>query len=227
MPIRKRFIAPALPLPTKQYEQNQQDNFIRALRLYFNLLDDYFNNVILDALNGGAAGNGITLPHIAASDSTDQRTTDNTATVVNWNTLDSGYGWTLNAPGSAIADIAGVYKITYSLQFVNTDNAVHYVAVWPKVNNNDVANSSTIFHVPARKSSSPGEEGYATAYSEVTFTVDVGDEIELYWATNKADVVSPAANGVYMLHEPAQTTPFPRPAVPSAIGSITFVSAIP
>lgn len=227
MPIRKRFVAPALPLPTKQYEQNQQDNLIRVLRLYFNLLDDYFNTVILDALNGGAGGNGITLPHIAASDATDQRTTDDTPTIVNWDTLESGFGWTLNSPGSAVADIAGIYKITYSLQFKNTSNAVHYATVWLKVNNNDVANSATIFTVPARKSATPGEEGFLVAYSEATFTVDVGDEIELYWATDQANVVSPAADGIYMFHDGAQTTPFARPAIPSAIGSITFVSAIP
>lgn len=228
MPIKKRFVAPALPIPPKQYEQNQQDNLIRALRLYFNLLDDYFNVPILDALNGGSNGNGITIPHICASDSTDQIAGgDDTPTVVNWNTLDSGFGWTLNAPGSATADIAGVYKITYSLQFVNTANAVHYVTVWLKVNTNDVANSSTIFHVPARKSSSPGEEGYLAAYSEVTFQVAVGDEIELYWATDLAGNPTVPTDGVYMLHDNAQTTPFARPAIPSAIGSITFVSAIP
>ena len=229
--IGKNFVAPALPLPPRQYDAVSQNDLIRVLRLYFNLNDKYTVNVILDALNGGAGGNGITFPHIAASDSTDQRTTDNTATVVNWNTLDSGYLWTLNSPGSATADVAGVYTIRYSLQFKNTDNAVHYVTVWLKTTTSsgtaDVPNSATIFAVPARKSASPGEEGFLCAYSEATFTVAVGDEIELYWATNKANVVSPAADGVYMFHDAAQTTPFARPAIPSAIGSITYVSAIP
>ena len=198
---------------------------IRVLGIYFDQLDS-LTPVQAEYFKG--RGDQLTFPHIAASDSTDQRTTNNTPTVVKWNTLDSGFGWTLNSPGSATADYAGVYKITYSLQFVNTDNAIHYVAVWLKVNNSDVANSTTIFHVPARKSNNPGEEGYVCAYSEVTFVVDVGDEIELYWATNKANVISPAADGVYMLHEPAWTTPtnpYARPAVPSAIGSITFMSA--
>jgi len=89
--IEKRFAAPALPLPPQQYDALSATDQIRVLRLYFNLLDNFFSNTILDALNGGAGGNGITFPHIAASDSTDQRTTNNTATVVKWNTLDSGY----------------------------------------------------------------------------------------------------------------------------------------
>lgn len=228
------FRAPALPLPLEQYDRAQMDQLINALRLYFNKLDSLTpqqaNSYRADEFIGGVFfgdGYGIKLPHIAASDSTDQRTTDNTATVVKWNTLDSGYEWTLNSPGSATADVPGVYKITYSLQFANTANAIHYVEVWLKVNNNNVANSTTKFFVPARKSGTPGQEGYLCAYSEVTFVVDAGDEIELYWATDQADVVSPAADGVYMFHDAASVGPPDRPAIPSAIGSIVFMSAIP
>ena len=227
MTIEKKFVAPALPLPPAEYDSIQINETTRALRLYFNLLDNYFANTVLDAFNGALGGNGITFPHIAASDSTDQRTTDDTPTVVNWNTLDSGFGWTLNSPGSATSAVAGVYTIRYSLQFKNTDNAIHYATVWLKKNNADVANSATIFSIPARKSATPGEEGFICGYSEATFNVAVGDEIELYWATNQANVVSPAADGIYLFHDAAQVSPYARPAIPSAIGSIVWVSAIP
>jgi hypothetical protein len=223
--IGKSFVAPALPLATREYDFLFTNDLIRVLRLYFNLNDKYTTDVILDALNGAAQGNGITFPHIAASDSTDQRTTDDTATVVKWNTLDSGYLWTLNSPGSATAAVAGVYTIRYSLQFANTDNQQHTATVWLQKNGSDVANSATSFSVPARKN--PSTPGFICAYSEATFTVAVGDDIELYWATDKANVVSPAADGVYMFHDAAQTTPFARPAIPSAIGSISWLSAIP
>ena len=225
MTIQKRFVAPALPIPNSEYDQRQQTDLIRALRLYFNLLDSYFNAVVLDAFNGGEGGNGITFPHIAASDSTDQVATgNNTATVVNWNTLDSGYLWTLNSPGSATADVAGVYTIRYSLQLINTDNAEHDVAVWLKVNNANVTNSSTLFSVPARKSS--GSPSYVAAYSEATFEVNVGDEVELYWATDLAGNPTTPTDGVYIYHDAAQVSPYARPAIPSAIGSITYVSAL-
>lgn len=228
MTIEKRFVAPALPIPGTEYDQRQQTDLIRALRLYFNLLDNYFNATVLDAFNGGANGNTITFPHIAASDSTDQIAGgDNTPTVVKWNTLDSGYLWTLNSPGSATAAVAGVYTIRYSLQFINTSNAIHYATVWLQKNGADVANSSTIFTVPARKSASPGEEGYVCGYSEATFTVAVGDEIELYWATDLAGNPTTPTDGVYIFHDAAQVSPYARPAIPSAIGSITYVSAIP
>lgn len=226
MTIGKKFIAPALPIPNVEYDQREQTDLIRALRLYFNLLDDYFKTTILDALNGGVGGNGITFPHIAASDSTDQYAGgNNTPTVVNWNTLDSGFLWTLSPPGSATADVAGVYKITFSLQFVNTANAVHDAVVWLKVNNVDVANSATTFSIPARKSA--GVPSYLAGYSEITFQVQVGDVIELYWATDAAYNPVGPVDGVYIFHDVAQTVPYARPAIPSAIGSITYVSALP
>lgn len=226
MTIVKKFIAPALPLPEIEYNQQYQTNHIRALRLYFNLLDDYFAKVVLDALNGGVGGNGITFPHIAASDSTDQYASgSNTPTIVRWNTLDSGFLWTLSAPGTATAAVAGVYKITFSLQFVNTANAVHDAVVWLKVNNTDVPNSATTFSLPARKS--VGVPSYLAGYSEITFEVQVGDDIELYWATNLAYNPVGPVDGVYIFHDVAQTVPYARPAIPSAIGSITYVSALP
>ena len=222
MTIAKKFTSPALPLPAQIYDVMSENDKSRVLRLYFNLLDKYLND-LTTIMNGGGPGLGIILPHIAASDSTDQRTTNNTATVVNFNTLESGFGWTLNSPGSATANIAGVYTIRYSLQYANTDNAQHTVTVWLQNNEVDVANSATSFSVPARKSASI--PGFTTAYSEATFEVAVGDEIELYWATDQANIVSPATDGVFMFHDAAQVSPFARPAIPSAIGSIVWVSA--
>ena len=198
---------------------------IRVLELYFNQWDS-LSPIQAEYFIG--RGDKLTFPHICASDSTDQIATgNNVPTVVNWNTLDSGFGWTLSPPGSATATYAGVYKITYSLQFVNTANAIHYATVWLKVNNVDVPNSATIFTIPARKSAT--EFGYVAAYSEVTFEVDVNDVMELYWATDLAGNPTTPTDGVYMLHDAAWTTPanpYARPAVPSAIGSITFVSTV-
>jgi hypothetical protein len=231
----EQFRAPNLPQPGREYDQQYLMQLIRVLGIYFNQLDSQTPNQAqsyrADNFYGGlfsGDGYGLKLPHIAASDSTDQIAGgNNTPTVVNWNTLDSGYEWTLAPPGSATADVAGIYKITFSLQFINTDNAIHYATVWLKVNTVNVANSSTIFAIPARKSASPGEEGYLAAYSEITFQVDVGDTIELYWATDLAGNPTTPTSGVYIFHDAAQVSPYARPAIPSAIGSITFVSAIP
>lgn len=230
-----KFKASPLPLPPAEYSRTYIHQLIRVLELYFTQWDSQadMQNDSYRALQfyGGVFngdGYGLKLPHVAASDTTDQYASGNdTATLVKWNTLDSGYGFTLNSPGSATADFAGVYKITYSLELINTDNSIHYVTVWLKINGSDVANSGTKFFIPARKSASAGEEGFTCAYSEVTFQLDAGDDIELYWATDKAYNTTGPIDGVYILHEAAQTTPYAHAAIPSAVGSITFVSAIP
>ena len=218
--IIKATKAPALALTPTQFSQQHFDLFNQQLRVYFNTLDAF--TASLSNIEGGSS---LSFPHIAASDSTDQIATGNdTPTVVKWNTLDSGLGWTLNAPGSATAGYSGVYKITYSLQLVNTDNAIHSAVVWMKVNNVDVPSSTTEFSIPARKSA--GVPSYVCGYSEVTFTINSGDEIELYWATDLAGNPTTPTAGVYIFADAAQTVPYARPAIPSAIGSITFVSRL-
>jgi len=220
----EKFRHSPLPRPRPEYSEEQMFQLIRVLELYFNQLD---SQTPLQAEYFRGRGDKLTFPHIAASDSTDQIATgDDTPTIVTWDTLESGSGWTL-ASNAATAQYAGVYTIRYSLQFINTANAQHYATVWLQKNGSDVANSATIFTIPARKSATPGEEGYNAAYSEATFTVAVGDVIELYWATDQAyDPITPL-DGVYMFHDAAQVSPFARPAIPSAIGSISFVSALP
>jgi hypothetical protein len=213
--------APNLLIAPIVYDQRYVDQLNNALRLYFNQIDNG-----LSSLLSGTGGSSLSLPFIAASDSTDQlATASDTPTVVAWNTLEGGSGFTLNAPGSATALVSGVYKITYSLQFTNTDNAAHDAAVWLKINNVDVPRSTTIFSIPARKSA--GVFSYVCAYSEVVFSLEAGDEMELYWATNQAYDTSPATDGIYIEAIAAQASPYVRPAVPSAIGSITFVSRLP
>jgi hypothetical protein len=213
--------APNLIVTRPEYDMQQQELFRNQLRLYFNEIDN-FSSAILS----GTGGSGLSLPFIAASDSTDQITANaNTPTVVKWDTLEAGSGFELNAPGSATALVSGVYKITYSLQFVNTDNAIHNAAVWLKINNTDVPRSTTVFTLQARKSA--GVYNFLCGYSEVVFSLEVGDVLELYWAADAAYRVSPARDGIYIEHLAAQTVPYARPAVPSAIGSITFVSRTP
>jgi hypothetical protein len=213
--------APNLLVAPIVYDQRYVDQLTNALRLYFNQIDNGMASLL-----SGTGGSSLSLPFIAASDSTDQlATASNTPTVVTWNTLDGGNGFTLNAPGSATALVSGVYKITYSLQLTNTDNAAHDAAVWLKINNVDVPRSTTIFTVPARKSA--GVFSYVCAYSEVVFSLEAGDEMELYWATNQAYDTSPATDGIYIEAIAAQASPYVRPATPSALGSITFVSRLP
>jgi len=227
MPSKNRIITPAppnLPLGTDVYERRYQDQFTNILRLYFNQLQNAFGELF-----GPDGGKYIAFPHIAASDSAIQyATAANTPTIIQWNTLDAGTGFKLNSNSTATAQIPGIYKITYSLQLANNDNAAHDAIVWLRINGsaatNDVANSTTIFTVQARKSA--GVPNYVCGYSEVVFTLREGDSVGLWWGTDQA-ATSGGATGIYIDYQAAQTSPMPYPAVPSAIGSITFVSALP
>jgi hypothetical protein len=227
-----KFRAPPLPIAGPNYSQDYFSQLIRALGLYFNQLDSktpsQWDEVIATDFTGGlfsGSGYGLELPHIAASDSTDQYATANdTPTLIQWDTLDSEIGWTLESPGTATTEHAGIFKMTYSLQLANDDNAVHDAVVWLRVNGIDVKNSATYFSIPARKSA--GVPSFVCGYSEIVFPLNANDEVELYWATAQA-ATSGGGTGVYMQHEAAQTTPYAHPAVPSALGSIVFVSALP
>ena len=211
---------PNLPLGTQQYERRYQDQFSNVLRLYFNQLRN-----ALSELLGNTGGRYISFPHISASSSQDQyATAANTPTKISWNTLETIEGFRLDPTGYASNDFAGVYRIEYGLQFSNTDNAIHYVTVWLRVNGDDVPLSAVKFSLPARKSA--GVPFTLLAFSSIVFPVNANDQIELWWATEQA-ATSGGAAGIYMEAEAAATSPYIRPSIPSAIGSITFVSALP
>lgn len=208
--------APALPFAPVQYDRQYQDTFNNILRQYFNTLDNFVGQLTIDTGTAGLPA----LPHIAAQDGTDQYAVTNTATKVLWDTLDSGYGFTLNVDSTATPTYTGVYKIDYSLQFFNTDSQIHDAFVWLQVDGVDVPGSASIFSVPNRHGS---VDGALVAYSSITFSVDAGEDVALYWATNSA-ATSGGGTGVYMHASPAQTSPFNMPSIPSAIGSIVLVS---
>lgn len=213
--------SPALPLAQTEFSPQYTNRYSNILRLYFNQLDAAWQGVL-----GTNGSQYLQTPHIAASANADQIASgDDVPTLVSWDAVESISGFTLDPGGYAIADQDGVYKIDYSLQLANTDNASHDVFVWLQVNGDLVSGSSSRFTVPARKSA--GVFGFIVAYSSIEFEITKDDEIRLWWATEKAyNPVGPVA-GVYMENLPEQTLPYPRPSNPSAVGSINYVSRLP
>ena len=210
--------APNLPIAPVEYSQGYQDNLLNALRLYFNQIDNFS-----EGFTGSDFGTTIQYPFISAYYYPAlYASANNTPTIVQWNGTSGIKSFTLNANNTATAQKAGYYKITYSLQFANSDNAAHDAIVWLRVNGVDVANSTTIFSIPARKSA--GVYSYVGGYSEVVFYMNVGDSVGLWWGTDLY-ATSGGALGVWIYSRAAQTTPMAYPETPSAIGSITFVSA--
>jgi hypothetical protein len=222
---------PNLPRPKDQFDKLYLNQLTNVLRLYFNLLGETELNLAEAIYNLQVDGGGsvIKFPYISASDNAIQyATAANTPTIVQWTTLESGNGFTLNANNTATATYSGIYKITYSLQFANNDNAIHDSIVWLRVNGDtsaaDVPDSTTIFTLQARKSALL--PNFVCGYSEVVFALNAGDSVGLWWGTTQA-ATSGGATGNYIYYQAAQTTPMAYPTTPSAIGSITFVSALP
>jgi hypothetical protein len=203
-----------------QYAPQFHEQFSNALRLYFTQVDN--TNA---ALLGPDGGHFLENPHIAAQNNADQYATgDNVPTQVLFDVLDSISGFTLDPTGYATANQNGVYKIDFSLQFANTDNTQHDVFVWLQTNGTVVPGSASRFTIPARKSA--GVFGYIVGYSSITFEIQKNDQIRLWWATEKAATAG-GVLGVLMDSLPAQASPYIRPANPSAVGSIVFVSRLP
>lgn len=212
--------APALPIAPGTYNPLQQEQLLNALRLYFRGVDNW-TQIVAGPLGGAYINN----PHISASGNTNQYAAgDNTPTKVAWDTAEVIAGFTLNVNNTATPEKSGVYKIDYSLLLANTDNAAHDVEVWLHVDGHDVARSSSIFTVPARKSA--GVPSYLIAYSSVTFPINAGDSIALWWAPDKAYSTTGPVEGVYIKNNAAKTSPYTAPAAPAAIGSIVFVSSL-
>lgn len=206
--------APALPLAEPMYTPEFKNRYSNILRLYFNQLD-----AVNQGLLGTDGGQYLQLAHISAISTSDQYATgDDTPTQVTWGTVGSNSGFTILS-GTAIANAPGVYKMDYSLQLTNTDAAPHDVFVWFQANGAELTNSSRRFTIPAT--------GCVTAYSSVQIELNAEDEIKVWWSTDKAYSNTGPVDGVFMEALTSQVLPYVRPANPSAVGNIVYVSRLP
>jgi hypothetical protein len=182
-------------------------------------LNGYFRKLIstLGALFGPRGGKFLNNPHGAFHDSTDQAAASTTAaTVVTFNTTDISNGVTLsNSSRLNVAD-SGVFNIQFSIQLKNTTNDSHDVDIWFRKNGTNVDNSNSRYHIPQRKSS--GDPSHMIAALNFFIELDAGDYVEIVYKVDNVDVT--------LEHFAASSTPT-RPAVPSVIATVSFVSNLP
>ena len=181
-------------------------------------LNGYFRKLIstLGALFGIRGGKFLNNPHGAFQDSTNQVAANTTtAYAVTFNTTDFSNGVTI-ASGSRItvAD-SGIWNLQFSIQFTNTTNASQDVDVWFRVNGSNVANSNSRFGFAPRKS--VGDPYHTIAAMNYFVSLNATNYVEIMWR--------PTDTGVSIEQHPAGTSPT-RPAVPSAIVTMSFVSNI-
>lgn len=238
---------PAFPFAPVQYEQKFHDQFQRILTQYLTQNDNITGQVV-----GTDGGRFLQFPHIAASydyvapgtpgatatSGNQFASASNVETLVTWNTTSSLSGFTLNVDGTATALRTGVYKIDYSLQFVNTDSQIHEAYVWLKTKTENALSFSVLpgstskFSIPNHHGS---VDGYLIAYSSVVFQLNAGDSVALYWLASQASgfttgspgPVPSGSTGIFMEAYPQQVVGSTTvPSLPSSVGTIAFVSAI-
>lgn len=134
----------------------------------------------------------------------DQTFTAATPTTVTFDTTGLATGVSVVSNTRITFAAAGVYEIASRLQFLNTVNTDYVVDVWFRLNGADIPYSASELVAP--KSSEGGVVSHAiTGILQVT----AGQYLEV--------VVSVADAGVQLNHVAAQTVPYTRPDVPSAI----------
>lgn len=148
-------------------------------------------------------------------DTSVQSAAANTATAVTWDSTIVSNGVHIGTPSSRLVfTVAGTYNMEFSLQFSNSGAAADDVTVWLRQNGVDIPDSCGFVSVVSKHGSADGH--MIVSWNEY-LTVAAGDYIEMYWAT---------ALGTDTIETyPAQTTPFPRPRIPSAAITFTAVAA--
>jgi hypothetical protein len=182
-------------------------------------LNGYFRNLIstLGALFGIRGGKFLNNPHGAFQDSTDQVAASTTvATAVTFNTTDFSNGVTLsNSSRLNVAD-SGIFNIQFSIQLKNTTNDGQDVDIWFRKNGTNIDNSNSRYHAPARKST--GDPSHMVAALNFFVELTAGDYVEIMYKVDNVNVT--------IEHFAASASPT-RPAVPSVIATVSFVSNLP
>lgn len=191
------------------YDQGFFTQSFGGLNVYFSRLTALFS-----ALFGRRGGKWINSPYGAFEDTTDQTAANTTtAYAVTFDTTDFSNGVTLSNSSRLNVAQAGIYNLQFSIQFKNTTNDGQDVDVWFRKNGTNIANSNSRFHISARKSS--GDPSHLIAAMNFFVSLAANDYVEIMWR--------PTDIGVSLEHFAASSTP-DRPAVPSAIATLTFVS---
>ena len=199
--------APALPIPKAGPLKQYLDDLNNILRLFFNLLSNAVNSVF-----GEQGGRFIEAPNAKFFSTTDQTASVvNTAYALQFENTYLGEAISITGtPKTRITPLySGVYNFELSVELTSSNANSKELSFWVRRSGVDIANTGRM-HVVA---GSGGVDDF-----EYSFTMDMqaGQYIELMWATDDT--------GITIDYQAAAS---PRPAVPSTLLTVVFVSALP
>lgn len=209
-------VQPRLPSAPAEYDAQFIEQYSNVLRLYFNQLDN-LTGVVL----GESGGRYIRFPYGAFSSDQDQTTTANTATLMTLNTTDFANDVSIDSSKIRVVN-AGLYNLQFSAQFQNTDNAIQDISIWLRQGNDggssaDIAGSTGLVSIPARKSASAGEEAHEIVGWNYYVQMQADDYVQIYWSATNSSVT--------IQQYPASISPT-RPSTQSVVATLSFVSAL-
>ena len=199
---------PALPIPPERnILRTYLDDLNNILRLFFNRLA---NNVNL--LTGEYGGQFVENPNAKFFSTVDQNATAiNTAYPLEFENTYLGEAISITGtPKTRITPTySGIYNFELSVEITSGSASSKELSFWVRRSGVDIANTGRMHVI----SGSGGVDDF-----EYSFTIDVqaGQYIELMWATDDTNVTID-----YM------AASSPRPAVPSTLVTVIFVSALP
>jgi len=213
--VKQQLETPSLPplgYPPEVYERRNLNENNGALNIFARKLTS-----VLGSLFGPRGGKFMNNPHGAFQDSTDQTAASTTvATAVTFNTTDFSNGVTIASNSRITVADSGIWNLQFSIQLTNTTNAAQDVDIWFRVNGTNSANSNSRFGFAPRKS--PGDPYHTVAAINYFLSLNASDYVEIMWR--------PTDVGVSIEQYAASASPT-RPAVPSAIATMSFVSNLP
>jgi len=213
--VKQQLDTPALPslgLSGAVYSQDVQNQNNGILRLFFTKLTN-----VIGSLIGPSGGKYLNFPYGAFHNETDQAALSTTdAYPVFFPSTDYSNGVSITSDSRITVAVDGIWNLQFSLQIKNVSNDGQDFDIWFRKNGVDIPNSNTRFHAPARKST--GDASHIVAALNFIESLSTGDYIEILGRVSSLDVTLEAF--------PASTSPT-RPAIPSAIATMTFVSNLP
>jgi hypothetical protein len=223
---------------TGDYSPEQFNQLVRSLeQVIFQLNSSYTPIVSQDTAaaatwmsagsgaGGGFAGgirgfqisNGMMQPHAMLLSDVDQESDGITSeNLLTFNTVALSNGIRVVDNTKIFVPCSGQYLVTFTLQVTNQSNTAAEFEIWAKDTGVNYPLSNTRFDIPARKSGSIWAHIVPAITGIFTVTDPAVNYLEIAWWSDNADV--------YIEHYAAGTSPT-RPAIPSVIFTINFVSA--
>jgi hypothetical protein len=170
----------------------------------------------LSTLFGRSGGQYLQLPYGLFYDTTDQTAASTTtAYPITLNSTSLSNGVSAASDGKITVNQNGIYNVQFSAQLSNNDAAPQDVDIWFRVNGTDVADSNRRFGLGARKG--VGDPSHTVGAANQFLDLVADAYVELVWRTTDLDAQLEAYS--------VSASPT-RPAIPSVIVTVAFVSGV-